>query len=828
MSAYARSRGNLLARAIRWFGPRSLLILVLLVVALLSVTTGLSQAVPEMDNVFIAGVLLTAVAIGWVMGLLPMRIRLAFPLSLLFGAEFLLIRVGRLGMQLAAVAQAILQFLWELFLWYYTEVPPVWEPIRIAYLDLWSDMGTLLTRTGVWLNEVATGGSSYDAVGSAVIWGAIVWLFSWWAGWQVRRNERPLSALLPGSLLLAFVLSYTNTNPYIFLPVVGLTLVLLAAVSQRARETRWESKGVDFSQGLWTDVLSTATGIAIAVVILAAIAPSISFDRISQWVEEMTSDTVEERTESVADSLGLEQKPEPAPARPLESARITSLPQRHLIGSGPELSRKVVMVIETGELSRVPQEMPPDEQTVPRHYWRSLTYDYYFGRGWSTSSTELVSYEAGASDIEEEVELEADHLKRVRQSVRVLGEKIAGVVHVDGQLLSVDEPFDVQWRPPGDAFAATTEAREYRADSVAVDLTVEQLREASTVYPDWISQRYLQLHERVPQRVLSLARDLTATEPTPYDRAVAIERYLRQFEYTLDVNMPPTDREIADYFIFDLQKGYCDYYATSMVVLARAAGLPARLVIGYVSGTYDPYNARYVVTEADAHAWPEIYFPGYGWVEFEPTGGRAPIMRDSEEDQLEEFDFPDLEPLVPEARRDPWEGLIIGQWALMVVGGFLAIIGVTTGVDSAALRLQSPRKATARLFRRLRRSAHRLRVPTHEGDTPHELASALNERVGVIAEAHGFTGVEFLEPAVDEIEDLTTFYADTWYGPEGGVSSEDRGAAVWTWWRLRWRLMLAVLWRRSGMPKPPPEEDETEAEAENQGEPEDEASVDGG
>ena len=76
---------------------------------------------------------------------------------------------------------------------------------------------------------------------------------------------------------------------------------------------------------------------------------------------------------------------------------------------------------------------------------------------------------------------------------------------------------------------------------------------------------------------------------------------------------------MADYFLFDLKTGYCDYYATSMIVMARAVGLPARLVIGYANGDYDPVKAEYVIREADAHSWVEVYFAGAGWVEFEPT-----------------------------------------------------------------------------------------------------------------------------------------------------------------------------------------------------------------
>ncbi|MFC2026044.1 transglutaminase family protein, partial [Chloroflexota bacterium] len=84
---------------------------------------------------------------------------------------------------------------------------------------------------------------------------------------------------------------------------------------------------------------------------------------------------------------------------------------------------------------------------------------------------------------------------------------------------------------------------------------------------------------------------------------------------------PPSEQEITDYFLFDLQEGYCDYYATTMVVMARSIGIPARLVMGYAQGEYDETTGGYIVTEASAHSWVEVYFPEIGWIEFEPTAG---------------------------------------------------------------------------------------------------------------------------------------------------------------------------------------------------------------
>jgi hypothetical protein len=84
---------------------------------------------------------------------------------------------------------------------------------------------------------------------------------------------------------------------------------------------------------------------------------------------------------------------------------------------------------------------------------------------------------------------------------------------------------------------------------------------------------------------------------------------------------------VADYFLFDLQRGYCDYYATAFVVMARVAGLPARFATGFAVGSWNPMDGEWVVTEAEAHSWPEVYFPEVGWVAFEPTAGRATLAR---------------------------------------------------------------------------------------------------------------------------------------------------------------------------------------------------------
>jgi len=771
--------------------PRLLVAWAVLVAVVVSMAGGLAGAVEGLQAGLVLTVAVVAMSLGWVMAALPMRPAFAALLGVLLGIEYLLVRVGVLWQRLLDIGLAAARFVWEILIWYWTAVTPDWAPLVDHTLELWNDMGVLITRTVLWLADLLAGGTIYDVVGMALVWGLGVWLISIWAGFVVRRTGRPLLGVLPGGILLSFVLSYTGKSPYILLPLLGGTLVLMGMMGQGDRETAWAWRGVDYSQGLWGDVTLLSTGLSVALVVVAAIAPTFSVQKVAEWVREVTESEGQSRTERVAEGLGLEQRPEPRPVRPIESMLATTLPQQHLIGSGPELSRLVVMVVETGELP--PMEITSEMvlETVPRHYWRSLTYDRYFGRGWATSSVVPLAYEAGTPI----TVTETLNARTLRQTVRFIGD--GGVVFVDGALVSVDQPFSVEWRSNDEMFAATTIERQYRADSVVNTPTEEELRGATLDYPMWIQSRYLQLPDSVPDRVLSLARNLTATQPSAYDRALAIQNYLREFEYTLDVPMPGASEDIADYFLFELQRGYCDYYATAMVVLARAAGLPARLVIGFVGGTYDFAQARYVVTQADAHAWPEVYFPEYGWIEFEPTGGRPAILRPGASNVAEEESRPPLAPLMP-IETDQARGLTVVHYALMGIGGIAAVVALGTGVDALNLLLQRPERMVTRLYRRLGAHARRLRAHVRQGDTPAEIAESVASRVKEISEAHGFTGVEVVEPAGDEAREVVAMYVRTWYSPELGISPEQRREAVWLWWRLRWRLWLAWLWRRTG------------------------------
>jgi transglutaminase-like putative cysteine protease len=151
-----------------------------------------------------------------------------------------------------------------------------------------------------------------------------------------------------------------------------------------------------------------------------------------------------------------------------------------------------------------------------------------------------------------------------------------------------------------------------------------QLQAAGTDYPRAITAVYLQLPE-IDARIPELARSATQQASTPYDRAAALETFLKtKYSYTLDLTGSP-GKDPLPYFLFETRAGHCEYFASSMTVMLRTLGIPAREVNGFLPGEFNELGGDYIVRASDAHSWVEAYFPGSGWVVFDPTPD-APVV----------------------------------------------------------------------------------------------------------------------------------------------------------------------------------------------------------
>lgn len=665
-----------------------------------------------------------------------------------------------------------------------------------AIQQLNSQLQMLFSHLYQWGEQLYSGHVVQDKLIISMIWGLAFWLASIWAGWIIFRYHSALIAVLPAGAMLVATMNYERGNPLWLIPLIGITHILISITSYKKRERYWVTHNIDYAEDIRVDLSVVTLFLAIGFMATSAFIPSFSIQKLLDATQRF-SQSYQGKIDTLAMSLGLRQHSQSTDA--FNFITRPNLPRSHLIGSGPELSKEVVMVVETGDLPPAPSlESLPSAPHI--YYWRNTTYDIYTGHGWTTSPIHVVNYKSDAPIFDASIPITGT-LQLVHQSFQ-LTRDLGGSIYSTGQLLSINQGYQVAWRaspnnyaddnsqhPDADQFAAMFEGSTYNADSYINTASLKQLRSATGRIPSWIQDRYLALPEGLPDRVRQLAIDLTKDQHSSYDQATAIEAYLRTYPYTLDLPPPPVDRDIVDYFLFVLKRGYCDYYASAMVVMARSIGLPARLVTGYVSGSYDPVNARYIVTQANAHSWAEVYLPGAGWVEFEPTSGVSTITR-----LTLPADNYEISPGGNGMRIYPrqWLNIINHNW-LMILEGMLGTILMGTlfwvARDQWQLRHSSPSTTIARLYKRMYYKARPLVVKTLPGDTPNEYANRLAQRLKSSDVPNRWRF--YLQPGIDEAASLTNLYIHVVYSPHI-PAQEDQKKAIDIWSRLSIRLWLAT------------------------------------
>lgn len=263
-------------------------------------------------------------------------------------------------------------------------------------------------------------------------------------------------------------------------------------------------------------------------------------------------------------------------------------------------------------------------------YWRSHSYDFYDGHAWSLSDTtvwKMRRKEALHFDIPADTQALGGEVVQSYYIVRDQPNLIFAAyrpleVYINADELAQDAGGGLR---VGEPIKAGT---LYTVLSRRPDFSAEALRAAPGDY-DYgyaaeIAARYLQLPDNISPRVRDLARQITASASTPYDKATALRDYLRTIPYDPFPPPQPPNSEAVDNLLFVDRRGVCEHFATAHVVMLRTLGVPARLVAGYGPGEYNPLSGYYAVRASDAHAWTEVYFPGYGWVPFDPTPGWTP------------------------------------------------------------------------------------------------------------------------------------------------------------------------------------------------------------
>src|SRR6267154_1833104 len=269
--------------------------------------------------------------------------------------------------------------------------------------------------------------------------------------------------------------------------------------------------------------------------------------------------------------------------------------------------------------------------------WRGIALTTFDGKRWTTSDQTA-----------QKLEPEADGWIRTADSPRktdspyprmiytVYLEPVAtDAIFVPGKVMSLKGNFSGESRNSFSAarrafiFRDSTDtllnpfhnygAIRYSGFSLLPPMDAAKFRAASTEYSSDITSTYLQLPFALDPRVTELARQTTKNARTPFDKALAIETFLRtRYTYTLNLTGKPGDDPLA-HFLFETRAGHCEYFASAMAIMLRTLGIPSREVNGFLPGEYNELGGDYIVRASDAHSWVEVYFPGADWQVFDPT-----------------------------------------------------------------------------------------------------------------------------------------------------------------------------------------------------------------
>ncbi|EMA00651.1 Transglutaminase-like enzyme, putative cysteine protease [Haloarcula vallismortis] len=253
-------------------------------------------------------------------------------------------------------------------------------------------------------------------------------------------------------------------------------------------------------------------------------------------------------------------------------------------------------------------------------YWRTGAYETYTGTGWD-GRADPQAYQ-GQMAVDGMADSTVDYEVRLAKSATSLPTvwRPRSVSRDDVMVTEYGAVTSERPLPAGTTYSAT---------SVTPPDAPEVLRTSGRDYPEDIESRYTGIPASTSAQVGPFTDRLTEDSDSPYETAVAVEQWLEANKnYSLNVSQPPED-DVASEFIFEMDEGYCEYFATSMVVMLRSQDIPARYVVGYSTGERTGQN-QYTVRGMNAHAWVEVYFEDVGWVKFDPTPGQERLASEQQ------------------------------------------------------------------------------------------------------------------------------------------------------------------------------------------------------
>jgi len=633
-----------------------------------------------------------------------------------------------------------------------------------------------------WWDRITTGAVASDPSFYLLLICLLMWITGAWLSWCVLRWRKPMLGLIPGAAAFATnVLNVPQDQNGYTLAMLVLTLALLLWTNYTASIANAQRANVKLTGDARWDFWESGLVAMAALIVLGIMLPPLS-----------TADRTLDVESGIFTSWAQlqQQLSHPGFFSNGKSTGVTGFTTDVRLNGSLQRTRDVVFTYTIADYSG------------PK-YFRGVNVSITSGGEWRYTQPNRIELRqlVAKNDLYQYAE-DYEKLALGKVTIRMLRPPIGSqdVLFYPGLAYKVDRLTVSTQIQLSDANSVTvntidrlgsvqptTSSGNYIATVEYSTATASDLQAAGTAYPEWL-QPYTFLPQRgyrtqfVEQEIHNLAVKIVtnAGATTPYDKAAAIEAYLRNpsnFTYSLDAKTPD-GVDPMEYFLFQSKKGYCEFFATAMGDMLRSLGIPARLVNGFGPGTFDAQTNQYVVRGEDAHTWVEVYFPKYGWIPFEPTadnlsvytpisrgaGPQATCLRDNNcQDPTGGVTLPVGGGSTPGSvrgeRNDPASGpsiagirvssVLDASTATKILGGFIAMLLLLLVVISRYLR---PRSVMA-VWKRTLVLARLAGAERRPGETPLELGRRIRRTFPETAEpmsalADGFIVAAYAPPEV--------------------------------------------------------------------------------
>jgi len=639
--------------------------------------------------------------------------------------------------------------------------------------------GDTWTRLDIWFDIAQADGISTDPLPFSVFLSVIAWVIAYAAGWSLFKWRTPWAPSFIFGIAILTNLSYRFGDfEYTFYFFAAIAIAMFAHLTLVNTRRRWDAAGIQYSHGISLDSIVVSIVIGAIVITIAGFMPMYkirpeTLDRAWGAMKEPFRDRLEDQALRLFPNVGgnssgdlrafdqvlafkgqIKFKQEPlffveTRYETLNPARTYAVytSQGWLAGPVTQFNRQPAdtLPLEGTLLERiaVEQRLVSDDKklgfAIPGDYALNIERPYI--------SEELPPLRVRLNMVEGELDPNlpddvityADALRDIYLEPDVFGtlpveSVVRNLLPPDLEIIEFQEKSDAlksitvqrTTEPIFDQVAARFIDRAEPGESVVVkrlisQATEKQLDEAGTEYPLWVTDRYLQLPETLPDQVAILASQIVseATAVTPYEMSVALTDHLRAFSYSQDIEGPGPKQDGVSYFLFetalepcqgasigsrcddDRPKGYSQYFGSALAIMLRTQGVPARMVSGFKSGVFDPVRGGFMIRDVDSHGWAQAYFPEYGWIDLESTPGAPQLVRgvlpelevtfsggtdsfaagadlfiETGQDPIGTGDGPDLDELLSIARSENpvpiWPFIVGVGFVLTFIGGVIA------------------------------------------------------------------------------------------------------------------------------------------------------------